>query len=240
MVNLSKRSNKKEILDGENIPFADIKQNLEELNTINTTLGGHKITLDGIKAFTNKHKNSPFTFCEIGCGGGDNLKAISTWCGKNKISANFIGIDIKKECLDYATKQYPELKAEWIQDDYYSVNFINRQPDVIFSSLFCHHFTETELIKMLHWMQANCSKGFFINDLQRNSIAYYGIKFITWLFSKSYLVKNDAPLSVARGFTKNEWQSIFKKAGISHYSIQWKWAFRYLIITDSIPENIQT
>ena len=240
MVNLTKRSSRKEILDGENIPFAEIKQNLEELNTINTLLGGHNITLFGVKAFTNKHKFSPFTFCEIGCGGGDNLKAIATWCSKNNIFGNFIGIDIKKECIEYAKKQYPELKAEWIQDDYYNVNFLSRQPDVIFSSLFCHHFTETELIKMLLWMQSNCTKGFFINDLQRNSIAYYAIKFITRFFSKSYLVKNDAPLSVARGFTKNEWQSIFKKAGISHYTIQWRWAFRYLIIAHRFPENIQT
>ena len=50
------------------------------------------------------------------------------------------------------------------------------------------------------------------------------------LFSKSYLVKNDAPLSVLRGFKKNEWKNIFEKAGIKNYSIKWKWAFRYLIV----------
>lgn len=78
-------------------------------------------------------------------------------------------------------------------------------------------------------MQENSTTGFFINDLQRHPLAYYSIKWITSLFSKSYLVKNDAPLSVARGFTKKEWIEIFRSAGISNFSIKWKWAFRYLI-----------
>jgi hypothetical protein len=53
---------------------------------------------------------------------------------------------------------------------------------------------------------------------------------LTRLFSKSYLVKNDAPLSVLRGFTKKEWLKYLKKAGATHYAVKWKWAFRHQII----------
>jgi hypothetical protein len=38
------RSYQKELLDGDDIPFADMEVNLKELNTINTLLGGHNIT----------------------------------------------------------------------------------------------------------------------------------------------------------------------------------------------------
>lgn len=80
-------------------------------------------------------------------------------------------------------------------------------------------------------MQQNCTLGFFINDLQRNWFAYHSIKIITRFFSSSYLVKNDAPLSVARGFHKDEWLQVFQKAGIKNFNVEWKWAFRYLIIS---------
>jgi hypothetical protein len=43
-------------------------------------------------------------------------------------------------------------------------------------------------------------------------------------------VKNDAPLSVRRAFSKKEWTGLLEKAGISEYSIQWGWAFRWLVI----------
>jgi 2-polyprenyl-3-methyl-5-hydroxy-6-metoxy-1,4-benzoquinol methylase len=228
MPNLTHRSYTKELLDADNIPFEDIKRNMQELNTINILLGGHGITLQGVKSFTKK--NERLHICEIGCGGGDNLKAVSTI--KN-IGFTFTGIDLKKECIDFAIQQYPSLHANWITSDYSKVNFETR-PDVIFSSLFCHHFTEEQLIEMLIWMKGNSTKGFFINDLQRNTLAYFLIKWITRIFSKSYLVKNDAPLSVARGFHKKEWQAIFEKAGILDYTIKWKWAFRYLIVYKNV------
>jgi len=233
MLNLKERSYQKELLDADDIPFADIRQNMRELNTVNSLLGGHKITLAGIKAVSRAQlsdRNTTLSICEIGCGGGDNLQAIHRYCRKNNINASFTGIDIKKECIDFAKQQYPALNANWICSDYATLDLSSAKPTIIFSSLFCHHFTETELVNMLRWMKANSSKGFFINDLQRHPLAYYSIKFLTGLFSKSYLVKNDAPLSVARGFKRKEWEAIFNKAGIHQFSIQWKWAFRYLIV----------
>ena len=231
MINLAERSYKKELLDTDNIPFADIKQNMKELNTINTVLGGHAISIKGIQKIISKYKvEKPITICEIGCGGGDNLNAIQKWCNKKNINVTFIGIDIKPECIEFAQQQYPSLQCNWMQSDYQKISFNKNQPDIIFSSLFCHHFIEDELITMLQWMKSNSSKGFFINDLHRHWLAYYSIQFITAAFSRSYLVKNDASLSVARGFLQTEWSKIFADAGIKNYSIKWKWAFRHLIV----------
>jgi 2-polyprenyl-3-methyl-5-hydroxy-6-metoxy-1,4-benzoquinol methylase len=229
MINLSQRSYKKELLDEDGIPFADIVRNMQELNTINTLLGGHNITIAGFKKLLGNNKT--ITVCEIGCGGGDNLKAIEKWCKKHGIKASFIGIDLKAACINFAQQQYASLQVDWITSDYEKVNFGNQNPDIIFSSLFCHHFTEAQLATMLLWMKANSSKGFFINDLHRNILAYYFIKTITAIFSKSYLVKNDAPLSVARGFRKNEWINLLQNSGITNYSVKWKWAFRHLIVS---------
>ena len=230
MPDLENRSYQKELLDADGIPFDDIRQNMRELNTVNSLLGGHRISIEGLKKLLNRYTAESITICEIGCGGGDNLKAIDNYCKKNSINAHFIGIDIKKECIEFAKQQYPSLNASWICSDYALADLSANKPAIIFSSLFCHHFSETELISMLQWMKKNATAGFFINDLHRHPLAYYSIKMLTSLFSKSYLVKNDAPLSVARGFTKEEWKSIFAKAGISNYKIKWKWAFRHLIV----------
>ncbi len=227
-MNFCIRSYKKELLDGETIPFEDIKRNMQELDFINTWLGGHNITVKGFQELLQKKKE--ITICEIGCGGGDNLAALVKWCNKKNIYAHCIGIDIKKECIEFAQQKNNLLKnAEWICNDYAVVQF-EKKPTIIFSSLFCHHFKDEQLIAQLQWMKENAALGFFINDLERHWLAYRLIKTLTKIFSSSYLVKNDAPLSVARGFTKKEWKNIFSKAGIEHYTIQWQWVFRYLII----------
>jgi 2-polyprenyl-3-methyl-5-hydroxy-6-metoxy-1,4-benzoquinol methylase len=226
-VNFRHRSYQPELLDQPDIPFEDIRQNMQELNFINTWLGGHAITLCGVAALINPDK--PVTICEIGCGGGDNLVAIQQWCHKKQISASFIGIDINPHCIAVAAKRLPT-NTSLIASDYKAVQ-LQQQPDIIFSSLFCHHFSDREMVKQLQWMRSNARGGFFINDLHRHRAAYYSIKVLTRLFSKSYLVKHDAPLSVARGFTKKEWLQFFNIAGIPDFSIEWKWAFRWLIVS---------
>lgn len=228
MIDYTLRSYKKELLDRDNIPFADIVENMQELNFINTWLGGHSITLSGFRKFIDKQKS--ISVCEIGCGGGDNLNAIYKYCKKKKIVAKPEGIDINPDCIAFAKKNSGIENVKFIVSDYRLVDFKEQKPDIIFSSLFCHHFNDDELVEMLQWMKQNATIGFFINDLHRHPLAYNFIKTATKLFSKSYLVKNDAPLSVLRGFHKNEWERIFEKAGISDYSIEWKWAFRWLII----------
>src|SRR5262245_58403151 len=97
MINLHNRSYQKELMDADNIPFDSMAQTLKELNVVNTRLGGHAITLDGVRLLF-KNKNS-LLVCEIGCGGGDNLFAIYKYCVKKSIPVNFIGIDMNPECI---------------------------------------------------------------------------------------------------------------------------------------------
>lgn len=214
-----KKSHQKELLDADEIPEVDLIQNLKELKFINTYLGGHDVIKKGLKQFEKEgHK-----ILEIGSGGGDNLMMLKRNFPENK----YAGLDIKEVCVEYSISLDSEIK--WIKEDYKK-----HQPtepyDLIFNSLFCHHFDDASLVEMLIWMNKNSKKGFFIGDLHRHWLAYFSIKLLTKLFSKSYLVKNDAPLSVQRGFTKKEWQILLQKAGIENYSISWCWAFRHLIV----------
>ena len=227
MIDFNNRSSKKELLDGDDIPFAEIVENMRELNVINSKLGGHKITLQGFSKLYGERKE--ISVCEIGCGGGDNLAIIESYCKKNKIEVKLTGVDINKECIDFARKQNSSSDINFIHADYEKA-ILNTKPDILFSSLFCHHFSDEKLVKMLLWMNANCKIGFFINDLHRHPLAWFSIKYITRFFSKSRLVKNDAPLSVLRAFKKKEWINLFEKSHLKDYSINWKWAFRFLII----------
>lgn len=230
MPSFKNRSYQKELLDSNKIPFADIKRNMQELDFINRRLGGHDITLDGIVALIRDNAifNKRLQIVEIGCGGGDNLRAIKEWAAYIKLPVQLTGIDINAECIAYAREQTRNHGIRFIHSDYRLVELAPK-PDIVFSSLFCHHFTDEELIAQVKWMEQNSAVGFFINDLHRHPLAYYAIRFLTALFSKSYLVKNDAPLSVRRGFTRREWQAIFSAAEISQYRCQWRWAFRWLI-----------
>src|ERR1700709_91447 len=141
---LSKRSYEKELLDRDDIPFADIERNMRELDLINTWLGGHAISVQGLKSLIGGRQR--ISICEIGCGGGDNLRALSRYCRKRGIEVRVTGIDSNAHCIAVAREKWTEDNATWVHSDYREVIFDGGKPDIIFSSLFCHHFTDEELV----------------------------------------------------------------------------------------------
>jgi 2-polyprenyl-3-methyl-5-hydroxy-6-metoxy-1,4-benzoquinol methylase len=234
MPDFTQRSNKKELLDRDDIPFKDIEQNMQELNVINTLLGGHAITIAGLKYLVeNNPPQTVLHICEIGCGGGDNLRVIKKWCSKKNIAATFTGVDINPHCIDFA-KTLPSNNGIQFICSNYKTALLPIQPHIVFASLFCHHFTNEDIVDIFKWSAAKATTGFFINDLHRNPFAYYSIKWLSRFFSKSYMVKNDAPLSVLRGFNKKELITLLKQANTNGNKVVWKWAFRWLVTVQNL------
>ena len=230
-MNFSHRSYQQELLDRNDIPFEDIKQNMKELDFINAKLGGHNITLQGLRTLLKNmdSRNGAISILEIGCGGGDNLRVIKNYCESRNIKVQLSGVDINAHCIEFARSRKENANIEFYISDYKLVQ-LDKKPDIIFNSLFCHHFNDEEVKQIFSWMKDNSGIGFFVNDLHRHPLAYHSIKSLTRFFSKSYLVKNDAPLSVLRGFKKNELEAINLQSSIFNFQLKWKWAFRWLLI----------
>jgi len=88
--------------------------------------------------------------------------------------------------------------------DAFNLPFKNKSIDIIHTSLFLHHFNSGGLINLLKKFADTAKHGIVINDLQRSFRAFLAIKILTSVFSRSELVKNDAPMSVRKGFVKSE------------------------------------
>jgi len=224
------RSHEKELLDLTDIDQRDLFCNLSELDTINQILGGHKVSVDGLNSIIKSAKVEKLHIVDIGCGGGDSLRAFEKWSEKSGVDLKLSGIDLKKDCIDFCrnhAQEYSEI--QFYCDDYRNINHHIQDANIVHAALFCHHLTENEIVELIRF----CSEHnliLLINDLERNMIAYYSIKVLTKLFSNSYLVRNDAPLSVLRGFKKKEWIQMINKSGAENYIIKNKWAFRHLLI----------
>ncbi|MDF2437701.1 MAG: hypothetical protein K0Q95_2077 [Bacteroidota bacterium] len=224
------RSNQTEMLDEPNIPKELLFKNLRELELINRTLGGHAISLEGIRELLTD-KSKVYNIVDIGCGGGDAMKEIAHWAERHEYKVNITGVDMNPDCIEFTRKacsQYPNING--VVMDYRDYLKEHNDVDIIHCSLFCHHLTNNELVELFIHMNKYTKAGAVINDLQRHWLAYYAIKFLTRLFMGSTLVKNDAPISVLRGFNKSELEDVISNAGIKNAAVEWKWAFRYLIV----------
>ena len=227
---LSSRSYDKELLDLDEIKTSDLNRNLVELDLINDYLGGYHASRHGLKAIL-RGTRAINTVLDIGFGGGDSIKQLSLYGEKLNQKLFFYGVDLKKDCANYAENNLSAIhNKELICDDYRNISeqLLNKV-DLVHCSLFLHHLTDEEIVDLFKFCKAHKCM-ILANDLHRHRLAYYSIKILTALLSKSYLVKNDAPLSVKRGFKKKELVSLLKKAGYKNYSVRWSWAFRYIVI----------
>ncbi len=209
-----------------------LSQNLDELETINTWLGGYAPVLNALQRLKPRFPvGRPLRVADLGSGGGDTLRHIARWARKNQVPVELTGIDANQFMLDYATaksRAYPEIRYQ--RFDIFAPEFQAQPYDIVTCSLFCHHFEDDDLVTLLRQWQQQAQIAVVINDLHRHWLAYHSIKWLTRLLGGSYLVRHDAPLSVARAFRRPDWVALLQRAGITRYELRWRWAFRWQFI----------
>ena len=228
-----KRSDEKEFLDDFQCEGDDLKQNLRELKFINKWLGGNDVTFSGLEQAlkNNPLDSSTIKIADLGCGGGDILALIAKWGRRKKVALSLTGIDANEFIINYAkqnTAAYPEIQYE--KANVFSEEFSRMKFDIVNCTLFCHHLDDESLVKLFAQLKNQINIAIVINDLHRYWFAYYSINWLTKIFSRSYMVKNDAKLSVLRGFSRKELETVIRKSGFLNFSIRWKWAFRWEVL----------
>lgn len=230
-MSFSQRSNQKELIDDLHCDGEELRQTLRELKTINRLLGGNHVTTDGINQLLKETTSKEVTIADVGCGGGDMIRVMHDWSRRKEIKANFVGIDANPNTIAMAADNLAALpNVHFEAADVFGPNFQQQQVGIVTCTLFTHHFSDEELIRMFRSFKNKARIGMVINDLHRHPLAFYSIKMLTRLFSRSRLVINDAPISVQRGFKKKELKYLLQKAGWEKYRIRWHWAFRWQVV----------
>ncbi len=171
-------------MDDPEIPAALLHKNLRELDTLNRYLGGHAISLAGIKKLMTD-RSKLYHIVDLGCGSGDVLKYIARWARANQIRVKLTGgVDNNPLAIKYLeanSKNYPEITGA-VADYTYFLETAT-EVDIVHCALFCHHLEDEALEALFQRLKVNAHTGFVINDLQRNPLAYYSVWLLTRLFN---------------------------------------------------------
>lgn len=224
---LHNRSHHSERLDNLELEGESLTKTLDGLTVINSFFGNKSQTLKSIQELAKKNRIQ--TIVDLGCGGGDNLRAIAKWFQSEKRVIKLIGIDGNKNSLEYA-KEKTDFPIEYIQADILDSEFQIPTCDVLISSHFVYHFSDDELIHFLKKAKEKTATAIVFSELQRSKTAFLLFKIFGFLMPFSKMVKQDGLLAIKRSFTRKELEEILKKAEIKDYSLQWKWWFRFILV----------
>jgi len=231
MPDFSFRSNQPELMDAGILNFPEFSRYLKHLEYINRLTYVYRPALQWLK---NAHADSNATIIrilDVASGRGDMARHLWQYAQARRLKMRIIGIDINPHATRTATNEMPENADIAFETwDVFSYDPVPK-PDYIFSIQFTHHLSDEELEIFIRWMDKTAQKGWFINDLHRHPLSYYLVKFMLHLLPVHPAMRKDGPLSVAKAFTRKEWERLLEKAGVETnlVEIKWRFPFRYSV-----------
>lgn len=225
---LRTRSLQPEILDTEAVTDAQYAAVLADLAVVNTVTRARPPTLAFLARAARRAPGRTLRVLDVGFGEGDMLRRIHRWGARRGLPLELAGIDLNPGCAAAARAATPpEMGIDYRTGDVFEV--MPGGYDLIISSLFTHHLDDDQCIVFLRWMEASASLGWFVNDLHRHALAYYGFRTLAAVAGWNPIVQTDGAISVTRAFRRRDWERLLQAAGVTGAVIAWKLPFRYCL-----------
>jgi 2-polyprenyl-3-methyl-5-hydroxy-6-metoxy-1,4-benzoquinol methylase len=210
MIDLAVRLRADELMDGD-LPASTYSAVLQDLARVNTLVLARRPTLAFLGRVTPE--GGSLRLLDVGFGCGDMLRSIGRWCRRRNVDAHLVGIDLNPQSAPIARAATPsDLPIDYRSGDYESLR--DEPWDCVISSHVTHHMDETELVAFLRFMDRHASRGWFVNDLRRDAIAYFGFPVLAWVAGLHPIVRQDGRTSVARSFRTEDWSVLLREASV--------------------------
>ena len=230
MDDLGQRSAALELMDTETVSFAEFDACLRHIAAINRVSLAYRPTLRWLDTLVaDRPEGASLTILDVGSGQGDMLRRVADWAARRGVGVRLLGVDLNPWSERAARAVTPpDLPIRFETCDVFAWE-PGERVDAVISSLFTHHLGDDDLIAFLRWMTGVASEGWFINDLHRHALPYHTVRLAARMLPVNRMVKHDAPLSVARAFTRADWLRTISRAGLDAdaISVTWWFPFRF-------------
>jgi 2-polyprenyl-3-methyl-5-hydroxy-6-metoxy-1,4-benzoquinol methylase len=227
---LSQRAEAAELMDDLSLGGAELREALRELRLLNRLFAAAGPTLYGIKRLWEKAgKPQSLTVLDVGAGSGDVNRKLLKWADRNGIKLSIRLLDVTEEACAEARKLYehePRVIVE--RGDLFQLP--EEGADIVTGTQLLHHFEGERLEEAASAMVKGAKLGVVINDIHRHWLAWTAVWLVTRLFSTNRYIRNDGPLSVAKGFRAEDWRRLQAAPELTGLTYSWRPLFRYTVI----------
>ena len=189
-----------ELMDSPGLPEAEVEDAYRVLCRVNKQLGNLRtIRREFLRFVREDVADSPaITALDVGSGSGDIPEAIRRMMPDRAIHV----VALDRDATAVASARRRSLSV--VRGDALCLPFADRTIDLVVAVKFAHHFHGPSLGRLLGEMARVARHRVVVLDIRRHWLAYWG--FLAWsrFFTRNRLVRHDGPLSVLRGFTRED------------------------------------
>ena len=224
---LGSRSTQAEKMDTDCVDYDDYAWCLRDLSRVNVVTLTHRPMLRWLgrraKAVV---PSGAFSLLDVACGFGDGLRAI-----RHRFpQARLTGVDLNPWAVRAAREATdPSLRIDFAQGDAFAYA-PGERVDFVVCSQFAHHLTDDQVVSFLMWLRDRAARGWFISDLHRHVLPYYGFPVLARMAGWHRFVREDGQVSIARSFRRGEWEVLLARVGMSGQAeVTWHVPFRLCV-----------
>lgn len=229
MTSLSRRSAEPELMDRTDTTEPDYARALADLEQVNRLTLTHRPVLRWLQAATREWPpGTPLSVLDVACGHGDLLRAIHRWGTARGLRLALTGIDLNpRSTIQARAATPPGMVIGWRTGDVFT-HVPQPAPDFIVTSQFTHHLDDAQILALLAWLERHATRGWYIADLHRHAVPYYGFRLLARVMGWHRIVRIDGTISIARSFRRAEWQALLRQAGLVA-ELRWHMMFRLCV-----------
>jgi len=225
----------RERLSGQR-PDPELLEAHRDLRRLNRLMNAAGPVLYGVNKFWEAlGRPKRLSVLDVGCGAGGINRALLKWAARR-------GVDLRVILADAAEEAQIEARRIFAGEP--RVTFVRRSlfdlpkgcADLVTASQFAHHFSPSELPGAVRRMLDVARRGGIIADIHRHRVAWVSVRAVTRLFFRNRYIRHDGPLSVARGFRREDWDELAAALKNQPMTVRWVPLFRWVVMLPKTAE----
>jgi SAM-dependent methyltransferase len=231
MPDLSRRDLKPELMDDPGLDVKAHARALAGLARINRLSNSAGILWPPIARLARSlPPGRPLRVLDVATGAGDVPVALARKAVRAALAVEWAGCDISPVALtaSAARGQAGGVSVTLFQHDALATP-LPGSFDVVMCSLFLHHLTDEEAVRLLRTMGEAAGRVVLVNDLNRTHAGFWAAWVGTRLLTTSPVVHYDGPQSVRAAYTPDEARRLAESAGLVGVTVRPRWPFRWLL-----------
>lgn len=168
---------------------------------------------------------------DIATGSGDIPIALGRRARAAGIAITIDGCDMSTTPLAIAERR---AKSAGHQGRFFRLDALSGEMptdyDVVMCSLFTHHLTNDQVVKLLYRMRCAARRMVLVSDLRRCRTGYVLAAACSRAFTTSDVARTDALKSVRAAFTMEEFATLTAQAGLEGARIEPVWPCRFRLV----------
>jgi len=209
-----------EAFDQGGIEPALVARHLADLAKVNRYLLGTRSVLAHVAPLLADGHAGPLRVLDLGCGGGEVLRALATRARQVGRPLLGTGVDRNPAVVSYARRRAEHLpELSWVCADARALSFPPGRVDLVISTTMLHHFSPAEAVEVLRAARALTGGWVVISDLVRSSGALLAFRLFSFAAGFHQISREDGFASLRRAYRPEELAELARAAGLTNFRV---------------------